>query len=120
MKNTIKDAIKKSLDKTIENNNISIDIIEINICKDKKFGDFSSNIAMKLASKFNYKPKEFANFIEAFSWMTKVAIWAEKLNHHPEWSNVYKKVEVFLTTHDCGGISDLDLQMAKKMDLFIG
>ncbi len=63
MKNTIKDAIKKSLDKTIENNNISIDIIEINICKDKKFGDFSSNIAMKLASKFNYKPKEFAKEI---------------------------------------------------------
>ena len=66
------------------------------------------------------KTFEFANFIEAFSWMTKVAIWAEKLNHHPEWFNVYKKVEVFLTTHDCGGISDLDLQMAKKMDLFIG
>ena len=65
------------------------------------------------------KTFEFANFIEAFSWMTKVAIWAEKLNHHPEWSNVYKKVEVFLTTHDCGGISDLDLQMAKKMDLFM-
>ena len=65
------------------------------------------------------KTFEFANFIEAFSWMTKVAIWAEKLNHHPEWSNVYKKVEVFLTTHDCGGLSDLDLQMAKKMDLSI-
>ena len=65
------------------------------------------------------KTFEFANFIEAFSWMTKVAIWAEKLNHHPEWFNVYKKVEVFLTTHDCGGISDLDLQMAKKMDLFL-
>ena len=65
------------------------------------------------------KTFEFANFIEAFSWMTKVAIWAEKLNHHPEWSNVYKKVEVLLTTHDCGGLSDLDLQMAKKMDLFI-
>ena len=63
MKNTIKDAIKKSLDKTIENNNISIDIIEINICKDKKFGDFSSNIAMKLASKFNSNPKELAKEI---------------------------------------------------------
>jgi len=63
VKNTIKDAIKKSLDKTIENHNVGIDIIEINICKDKKFGDFSSNIAMKLASKLNYKPIELAKEI---------------------------------------------------------
>jgi len=48
--------------------------------------------------------------------MTKVAIWAEKMNHHPEWSNVYRKVDVVLTTHDCNGLSDLDLRMAKKMD----
>ena len=59
---------------------------------------------------------EFENFIEAFAWMTKVAICAEKMNHHPEWLNIYKNVEVILTTHDCAGLSDLDLQMARKMD----
>ena len=60
---------------------------------------------------------EFKNFIEAFNWMTKVASYANKINHHPEWFNVYKTVEVVLTTHDCGGISDLDVKMAEKMDI---
>ncbi|WP_375229204.1 4a-hydroxytetrahydrobiopterin dehydratase [Roseobacter sp. S98] len=58
----------------------------------------------------------FGNFVEAFGWMTRVAIWAEKLNHHPEWDNVYKTVNVVLTTHDTGGLSDLDAQLARKMD----
>ncbi|SDX34181.1 4a-hydroxytetrahydrobiopterin dehydratase [Roseicitreum antarcticum] len=58
----------------------------------------------------------FANFIAAFGWMTRAAIWAEKLGHHPEWSNVYKTVDVTLTTHDCGGVSDLDIKLAQKMD----
>ena len=49
--------------------------------------------------------------------MTKVALYANKINHHPEWFNVYKTVEVVLTTHDCGGISDLDVKMAEKMDI---
>lgn len=62
----------------------------------------------------------FANFIAAFGWMTRAAIWAEKLNHHPEWSNVYKTVEVTLTTHDCGGLSDLDVKLAEKMDALAG
>ena len=62
---------------------------------------------------------EFNNFIEAFAWMTKVAIYAEKINHHPEWSNVYKSVKVILTTHDCGGLSDLDLKMAEKIEEFM-
>jgi len=48
--------------------------------------------------------------------MTKAAIWAEKLNHHPEWFNVYKTVEVTLTTHDVDGLSDLDGKLAAKMD----
>ncbi|MED5531147.1 MAG: 4a-hydroxytetrahydrobiopterin dehydratase [Pseudomonadota bacterium] len=60
---------------------------------------------------------EFKDFIEAFDWMTKVALYANKINHHPEWFNVYKTVEVVLTTHDCGGISDLDVKMAEKMDI---
>lgn len=58
----------------------------------------------------------FRNFIEAFGFMTQVAIWAEKLNHHPEWSNVYKTVEVTLTTHDCDGLSGLDAKLGTKMD----
>ncbi len=62
----------------------------------------------------------FANFIEAFGWMSKVALVAEKLNHHPEWSNVYKTVEVVLTTHDVGGLSDLDVTLAKRMDALAG
>lgn len=62
----------------------------------------------------------FANFVEAFGFMTRVALWAEKLNHHPEWSNVYKTVTVTLTTHDTGGLTDLDARLAAKMDKLAG
>ena len=62
----------------------------------------------------------FADFVDAFGWMTRVAIWAEKWNHHPEWSNVYKTVEVTLTTHDVGGLSTLDAKLARKMDGLAG
>jgi 4a-hydroxytetrahydrobiopterin dehydratase len=58
----------------------------------------------------------FLNFVEAFGWMCRVAIEAEKLGHHPEWSNVYKTVEVTLTTHDVEGLSDLDLKLALILD----
>ena len=58
----------------------------------------------------------FRNFIEAFGFMAQAALWAEKLNHHPEWSNVYKTVEVTLTTHDAGGLTGLDVKLATKMD----
>lgn len=58
----------------------------------------------------------FANFIEAFGFMSRAALYAEKLNHHPEWSNVYKTVTVRLTTHDCGGLSALDFKLAEMMD----
>ena len=61
----------------------------------------------------------FVNFVEAFGWMCKAAIESEKLNHHPEWSNVYKTVEVTLTTHDVGGLSDLDLALASKLDSLV-
>ncbi len=66
------------------------------------------------------KTFEFANFVEAFGWMSKVALAAEKLDHHPEWSNVYKTVEVTLTTHDAGGLSELDVKLAKRMDALAG
>ncbi|MEM6760753.1 MAG: 4a-hydroxytetrahydrobiopterin dehydratase [Pseudomonadota bacterium] len=61
----------------------------------------------------------FDDFVAAFGWMAQVAIWAEKWDHHPEWSNVYKTVEVTLTTHDVGGISALDAKLARKMDSLV-
>lgn len=61
----------------------------------------------------------FKNFIDAFGWMTRVAIWAEKWDHHPEWSNVYKTVNVVLTTHDVDGLSALDAKLARKMDSLV-
>ncbi|SNS95116.1 4a-hydroxytetrahydrobiopterin dehydratase [Tropicimonas sediminicola] len=62
----------------------------------------------------------FADFVEAFGWMTRVAIHAEKLNHHPEWSNVYRTVEVRLTTHDAGGLTERDRKLAEAMDQLAG
>ncbi|NVK57403.1 MAG: 4a-hydroxytetrahydrobiopterin dehydratase [Alteromonadaceae bacterium] len=59
---------------------------------------------------------KFKNFIAAFGWMAQMAIWAEKFTHHPEWFNVYNKVEVKLTTHDVDGLSELDFKMAEKMN----
>ncbi len=59
---------------------------------------------------------EFRNFVEAFGWMTRVALWSEKWNHHPEWHNVYNTVEVVLITHDLDGFSALDAKLARKMD----
>ena len=64
------------------------------------------------------KKFKFKSFIQAFSWMTSVAIIAEKMDHHPEWANVYNTVEVTLTTHSVGGLTKLDLTLARKMDLY--
>ena len=58
----------------------------------------------------------FGNFNEAFAFMTSVAMYAEKKDHHPEWENVYNRVRIRLTTHDCGGISEKDLDMAIFID----
>ena len=57
------------------------------------------------------KTFKFKSFIEAFSFMSKIAIYAEKKDHHPEWSNVYNKVEICLTTHDAGGITEKDVDL---------
>jgi len=62
----------------------------------------------------------FGDFTEAFAFMTRVAIWAEKLNHHPEWSNVWNKVTIDLITHDLGTLSELDLELATKVDQAAG
>lgn len=62
------------------------------------------------------KTFEFADFTEAFAWMARAALWAEKWDHHPEWRNVYNRVDVTLTTHDVGGLSSLDAKLARKLD----
>lgn len=62
------------------------------------------------------KTFKFKNFRKAFAFMTEMAITAEKMNHHPEWFNVYNRVEVTLTTHDAGGVTELDLKLAAAMD----
>ena len=58
----------------------------------------------------------FKNFNEAFGWMTRMALHAEQMNHHPEWFNVWNRVEVTLSTHDAGGLTALDIELAKFMD----
>lgn len=60
------------------------------------------------------------DFAAAFALMTEVAIWAEKLGHHPEWSNVYNRVTIDLVTHDAGGLTDLDIQLATRVELAVG
>ncbi|MGG6894055.1 MULTISPECIES: 4a-hydroxytetrahydrobiopterin dehydratase [Rhizobium] len=62
------------------------------------------------------KTFKFRNFVEAFGFMTEAALAAEKFNHHPEWFNVYSRVEVKLTTHDAGGLTDYDVKLAKAME----
>lgn len=66
------------------------------------------------------KEFDFKNFVEAFGWMTRVALQAEKMNHHPEWFNVYKTVNVTLTTHDADGVTESDVKLAKKMEKAAG
>lgn len=65
-----------------------------------------------------HKTFTFGDFNEAFAFMTRVAMIAEQMNHHPEWSNVYRTVEVTLTTHDAGGVTDKDIRLAATMDGF--
>lgn len=63
---------------------------------------------------------KFRNFSEAWGFMSRAALAAEAMNHHPEWRNVYNVVDVTLTTHDCHGLSDLDVALAQKMDAMAG
>ena len=63
-----------------------------------------------------HKEFQFDSFVEAFGFMASVALIAESMNHHPEWFNVYNRVTVDLATHDAGGISALDFELAKKID----
>ncbi|TMS13856.1 pterin-4-alpha-carbinolamine dehydratase 2 isoform X1 [Larimichthys crocea] len=63
-----------------------------------------------------FKELHFKTFNQAFGFMSRVALQAEKMNHHPEWFNVYNKVQITLTTHDCGGLSKRDIKLAKFID----
>jgi len=66
-----------------------------------------------------FKEFKFSDFTAAFGFMSQVAITAEKMNHHPEWSNVYNKVNVHLRTHEANGITDKDFKLAQKMEEFV-
>jgi 4a-hydroxytetrahydrobiopterin dehydratase len=67
-----------------------------------------------------HRELRFPDFVRAFGFMTSVALVAESLNHHPDWSNVYGKVVVGLVTHDAGGITELDLTLARRIDALAG
>ncbi|MFO8237336.1 MAG: 4a-hydroxytetrahydrobiopterin dehydratase [Prochlorococcaceae cyanobacterium] len=67
-----------------------------------------------------HRELSFADFTEAFGFMAKVALAAETLGHHPEWSNVWNRVTIDLTTHDTGGLSNLDAQLAQRIDQLAG
>jgi 4a-hydroxytetrahydrobiopterin dehydratase len=62
----------------------------------------------------------FANFVSAFGFMTEVAIEAEKMDHHPEWTNVYRHVDILLTTHDAGGLTQRDIALARAIERIAG
>jgi 4a-hydroxytetrahydrobiopterin dehydratase len=67
-----------------------------------------------------YRRLVFEDFIHAFGFLSQVAIIAEKMNHHPEWANVYRTVDIYLTTHDAGGVSSRDFALMEKIDQLIG
>jgi 4a-hydroxytetrahydrobiopterin dehydratase len=62
---------------------------------------------------------KFRDFVEAFGFMTSVALFSERANHHPEWSNTYNKVKIRLSTHDAGGVTDLDIELATEIEISI-
>ena len=62
------------------------------------------------------KEFKFDNFVEAFGFMTNIALMAEKIDHHPEWKNTYNRVEIVLTTHDKGGLTKLDIKLAEMIE----
>lgn len=66
-----------------------------------------------------HRELKFKNFVQAWGFMTQVAILAEQMNHHPEWSNVYSRVTIDLTTHEAGGISQLDFDLARKINQLV-
>ncbi len=66
---------------------------------------------------FITKVYKFSDFAQAFGFMSEIAVFAEAMNHHPEWYNVYNRVDVTLTTHDAGGVTEKDVALAQRMEL---
>ena len=64
------------------------------------------------------KSFKFKSFNEAWGFMSRIALAAEKMDHHPEWFNVYNRVDILLSTHDCGGLSERDVKLAKRIEAF--
>jgi 4a-hydroxytetrahydrobiopterin dehydratase len=67
-----------------------------------------------------YRRLVFEDFVHAFGFLSQLAIIAEKMNHHPEWANVYRTVDIYLTTHEAGGVSSRDFALVEKIDQLIG
>ena len=94
---------------------------------EKLSGDARSRALARLSGWSEVKGRDaitrkfvFKDFNEAFGFMTRAALIAEKMDHHPEWFNVYKNVEVTLSTHDAGGVTELDVKLAETMDKLAG
>jgi len=89
---------------------------------ERQLGKLNENLAehpWAIDNEKLHKEFRFANFIEAFGFMTRLAIIAQEMNHHPEWSNVYNRVVIDLTTHEAGGISSLDFELAEKIEALL-
>ena len=87
------------------------------LLKEEEIKELGAKISeWEIHTKYIERKIIFKNFIEAFSFMTKVALLSEKYNHHPNWDNVYSKVNIKFTTHDLGGISSLDQILASEIN----
>lgn len=86
--------------------------------RDAALGDLNGWVYDEASDAISHAFK-FKNFSEAFGFMTRVALAADKAGHHPEWSNVYNKVTIVLTTHDAGGLTDKDVALAKLIDAIL-
>ena len=93
-----------------------------------RLGEGLRNEALATLPDWTYEPERdaitrrftFKDFNQAFGFMTRVALLADKVDHHPEWSNVWNRVDILLTTHDAGGLSTRDIQMAQAIDAMLG
>ena len=78
------------------------------------------NSAWELKENKLYRRLVFEDFVHAFGFMTQIALVAESMNHHPEWANVYRTVDIYLTSHDAGGVSEKDFLLLEKIERLIG
>ena len=88
------------------------------LLQDKELKELIAKIpGWEVKSEYLKREFDFRNFIEAFSFMTKIALICEKYNHHPNWKNIYSKVIIKLSTHDLGGITNLDEKLASEINV---